>query len=152
MKDVLDEIAILPGVIGSCLFNKKYGQLCPGLPSSFTNEKVENIANRVTRLIEMGNSIAEMDIQTLTFWYDAFIVIAMMMEKETLLLTVCQLWTNLSLVSTTIDVLSKEIKSELAKEFSTEQRYLTFLRNKLMKESTNKTEQRYLGFLKDRLA
>jgi len=152
MKDVLDEIAILPGVIGSCLFNKKYGQLCPGLPSSFTDAKVEIIANRVTRLFEMGVSTVEMEIQTLTLWYDAFIVIATFMEKETLLLTVCQLWTNLSLVSTTISVLTKEIKNELGKEFSTEQRYLTFLKNKLIKESANITEQRYLTFLKNKLA
>jgi hypothetical protein len=49
-------------------------------------------------------------------------------------------------------VLTKEIKNELAKEFSTEQRYLTFLKNKLIKESTNVTEQRYLTFLKNKLA
>ena len=152
MKDVLDEITILPGVIGSCLFNKKYGVLCPGLPSSFTDAKVEGIANRVTRLYEMGVSTAEMELETLTLWYDAFIVIATFMEKETLLLTICQLWTKLSLVSTTITVLTREIKNELAKEFSTEQRYLTFLKNKLLKESTNVTEQRYLTFLKDKLA
>jgi len=151
MKDVLDEITMLPGVIGSCLFNKKYGQLCPGLPSSFSKDTVENIFNRVTRLFDMGE-IVEMDFQTLTLWYDAFILLATFVEKETLLLTVCQSWTNLSLLSTTISVMTRELKKELGKEFSTEQRYLTFLKNKLIEGSGNATEQRYLSFLKDRLA
>ena len=130
MKDVLDEITMLPGVIGSTLFNKKYGQLCPGLPSSFTKDTVENVFNRVSRLFDMSD-IVEMECQTLTLWYDAFIIMATFVEKETLLLTVCKLWTNLSLVTTTISVMTKEIKKELGKEFSTEQRYLTFLKDKL---------------------
>jgi len=120
MKDVLDEITMLPGVLGSCLFNKKYSQLCSGLPSSFSNDTVENIFNRVTRLLDMGD-IVEMDFQTLTLWYDAFVLVVTLVEKETLLLTVCQSWTNLSLVSTTISMMIKEIKKELGKVFSAEQ-------------------------------
>jgi hypothetical protein len=152
MKNVLDEINILPGVIGSCLFNHKYGVLCPGLPSSFTKDTIENIFNRIKRLYEMGDTLAMMEIQTFTFWFDAFILTATFVEKTTLLITVCQLWTNLSLVSTTITVMTKELKEELAKECSTEQRYLTFLKNKMMEQSGSITEQRYLTFLKDRLA
>lgn len=152
MKNVLDEINILPGVTGSCLFNNKYGLLCPGLPSSFTKDTIENIFNRIKRLFEMGDTLVEMEIETFTFWFDAFVLTATFVEKETLLLTVCQLWTNLSLVSTTISVMTRELKAELTKECSTEQRYLTFLRNKMMEKSGSITEQRYLSFLKDRLA
>lgn len=119
MKDVMDEITILPGVLGACLFNKKYGQLCPGLPSSFARDTVESIFNRVTRLFDMGD-IVEMDFQTLTLWYDAFVLMATFVEKETFLLTICQSRANLSLVSTTISMMSRELKKELSMVFSDE--------------------------------
>lgn len=46
--------------------------------------------------------LVEIDFQTLT--YDAFVLMATFVEKETILLTVCQSKTNLPLVSSTISI------------------------------------------------
>ncbi|MBI5593801.1 MAG: hypothetical protein HY881_25385 [Deltaproteobacteria bacterium] len=117
MKDVLNEIAVLPGVVGSCLFNKERGQICSGLPPSFTDESVLTIANRVTRLVQMGGMV-DMDVQTIALRYDIYTIMTMPVDSDTLLVIACESRSNCSLIATTISMLAGELQSRLAKEFA----------------------------------
>ena len=115
MKDVLNEIDVLPGVVGSCLYNKERGQLCSGLPPSFTDEAVLTIANRVTRLVQMGGMV-DMDVQTIALRYDKYTIMTMPVDSETLLVIACESRSNCSLIATTISMLAGELQGRLAKE------------------------------------
>ena len=115
MKDVLNEIAVLPGVVGSCLFSKERGQICSGLPPSFTDESVLTIANRVTRLVQMGGMV-DMDVQTIALRYDIYTIMTMPVDSDTLLVIACESRSNCSLIATTISMLAGELQSRLAKE------------------------------------
>jgi len=114
MKDVLKEIDVLPGVVGSCIYSKERGQICSGLPSSFTDESVLTIANRVTRLVQMGVMV-DMDVQTIALRYDMYTIMAMSLDGDTLLLIACESRSNCSLIATTISMLAGELQSRLAK-------------------------------------
>ena len=114
MKDVLNEIDVLPGVVGSCLFSKERGQICSGLPPSFTDEAVLTIANRVTRLVQMGGMV-DMDVQTIALRYDIYTIMTMPVDSDTLLVIACESRSNCSLIATTISMLAGELQSRLAK-------------------------------------
>jgi hypothetical protein len=114
MKDVLNEIDVLPGVVGSCLFSKERGQLCSGLPPAFTDEAVLTIANRITRLVQMGGMV-DMDVQTIALRYDMYTIMTMPVDTDTLLLIACESRSNCSLIATTISMLAGELQSRLAK-------------------------------------
>jgi predicted regulator of Ras-like GTPase activity (Roadblock/LC7/MglB family) len=117
MKDILDEIDVLPGVVGSCVFSKERGQICSGLPPSFTDDAVLAIANRVLRLVQMGG-IVDMDVQTISLRFDIYTIMAMPVDSETLLLIACESRSNCSLITTTISMLAGELQGRLAKEFT----------------------------------
>jgi len=114
MKDVLNEIDVLPGVVGSCLFSKERGQLCSGLPPVFTDEAVLTIANRVSRLVQMGGMV-DMDVQTIALRYDMYTIMTMPVDTDTLLVIACESRSNCSLIATTISMLAGELQSRLAK-------------------------------------
>ncbi len=116
MKDIINEIDVLPGVVGSCLFIKERGQICSGLPPLFTEETVLSIVNRVTRLVQMGG-IVDMDVQTITLRFDIYTIMTMIVDSETLLLIACEARSNCSLVATTLSMLAGELQSRLNKEF-----------------------------------
>jgi hypothetical protein len=115
MKDILNEIDVLPGVAGSCLFSRERGQICSGLPPPFTDEAVQAIANRVTRLVQMGG-IVDMDVQTIALRFDIFTIMTMPVDSETILLIACEAWGNCSLIATTISMLTGELQDRLTRE------------------------------------
>jgi len=114
MKEVLNEIAVLPGVVGSCLFSKERGQIYSGLPPLFTDESILTIANRVTRLVQMGGMV-DMDVQTIALRYDIYTIMTMPVDSDTLLVIACESRSNCSLIATTISMLAGELQSRLAK-------------------------------------
>ncbi len=115
MQEVLNEIADLPGVVGSCLFSKENGKMCSGLPPAFTDDTVQTIAHHTSRLVQMGGMV-DMDIQSVSMRFDTYSVITMPVDGETLLMTACGPQTNSSLVTTTFSMLAGELKNGLSKK------------------------------------
>ncbi|MBI4792109.1 MAG: hypothetical protein HY789_05125 [Deltaproteobacteria bacterium] len=112
MPDVFKEIAVLPGVAGSCLFSRSRGNLSSDLPDYFAENKVQEVAHHCARLMQMG-AVAGLDLQILALAFDRFTLLAMPVDKETILLTVCEADSNCSLVATTISMLAGELQSWL---------------------------------------
>jgi predicted regulator of Ras-like GTPase activity (Roadblock/LC7/MglB family) len=112
MTDVFKEIAVLPGVAGSCLFNRSRGSLSSDLPASFAADQVQEVVHQCARLLQMGE-VAGLDMQILALAFDRFTLLAMPVDKETILLTVCEADSNCSLVATTISMLAGELQSWL---------------------------------------
>ncbi len=115
MQEVLNEIAELPGVVGSCLFSKEKGKMCSGLPPAFTDDTVQTIAHHTSRLVQMGGMV-DMDIQSISLRFDTYSVITMPVDSETLVMTACGPQTNSSLVTTTFSMLAGELKNGLDKK------------------------------------
>lgn len=112
MPDVFKEIAVLPGVAGTCLFSRSRGNLGSDLPAYFSENKVKEVVHHCARLMQMGE-VAGLDMQILALGFDRFTLLAMPVDKETILLTVCEADSNCSLVATTISMLAGELQSWL---------------------------------------
>lgn len=112
MKDVFKEIAVLPGVAGSCLFSKSRGNICSELPADFSDDRIRDVAHHCSRLMQMAE-VAGLGLQVLALRFDRFTLLAMPVDKDTSLLTVCDAESNCSLVATTISMLAGDLASWL---------------------------------------
>ncbi len=108
MNTILQEIKILPGVIGSFVFIKDTGVAYSNLPDSFTEEMTTDAANNVGRMLQMAD-IKGLDPQSVCIKYDKFNLLTMPINETVLLLTLCDPNNSTALVSTTICMLAPEL-------------------------------------------
>ncbi len=112
MRKLLQEISVIPGVTGSCIFDKKEGPLCKLLQQEFGKEDLETIGIHLVRLIQMGE-MAGLSIRTSHFRFDRYTLIGIPLDQETILVTICDAQANCSLVSTTATMLARDMRSDL---------------------------------------
>lgn len=114
MRKLLQEISVVPGVIGSCIFDKKEGPVCKDLHPFLSEEILQTVGIHLVRLIQMG-SMAELNIQSSHFHFDKYAVVGMPLETGAVLLTICEAQANCSLVATTAAMLAADMREELEK-------------------------------------
>ncbi len=112
MRKLLKEISVIPGVAGSCIFDKKEGPLCKELHPKLSEDLLQTIGIHFLRLIQMG-SMADLDIQSSHFRFDKYTVIGIPVESNAVLLTICESQANCSLVATTAAMLVADMREEL---------------------------------------
>ncbi len=118
MIRLLNEISVIPGVTGSCIFDKKEGPLCKDLHPKLSEELLQTVGIHFLRLIQMG-SMAELDIQSSHFRFDKYTVIGIPLETGAVLLTICESQANCSLVATTAGMLVADMRDELRQGVTT---------------------------------
>jgi len=118
MKKLLKEISVIPGVTGSCIYDKKEGPLCRDLNPKLSEELLQTVGIHFLRLIQMG-SMAELDIQSSHFRFDKYTVIGMPLDVGAVLLTICESQANCSLVATTAAMLVADMREELGQGVTT---------------------------------
>jgi len=112
MRKLLKEISVIPGVTGSCIFDKKSGPLCKDLHPSLSADLLNTVGIHFIRLIQMG-SMAGLTIKSSHFRFDKYNVIGMPLENGAVLLTICDAQANSSLVETTASMLAADMRDEL---------------------------------------
>ncbi|MCF6186266.1 MAG: hypothetical protein L3J49_02155 [Desulfobulbaceae bacterium] len=112
MRRLLKEISVIPGVTGSCIFDKKEGPLCKDLHPLLSEELLQTVGIHFLRLIQMG-SLADLDIQSSHFRFDKYTVIGIPLDTGAVLLTICEAQANCSLVATTAAMLAADMKEQL---------------------------------------
>jgi hypothetical protein len=118
MRKLLEEISVIPGVTGSCIFDKKDGPLCQDLHPTLSKELLQTVGIHLVRLIQMG-SMAGLDIQSSHFRFDKYAVVGMPLETGAVLLTICEAQANCSLVATTAAMLAADMREELRRGAAT---------------------------------
>ncbi len=117
MRKLLQEIAVIPGVTGSCIFDKKEGSLCKDLQPELTEKHVQTVGIHLIRLLQMG-SMAGLSIASSHFRFDRFTVIGIPLDHDTVLMTICDSQANCSLVSTTAAMLAADMRDDLKRDLS----------------------------------
>lgn len=112
MNTISQEFSILPGVIGSCITDRNKEVFFSDLPDFFTNSMVKEANNIIGRMIQMAK-VKGLDPQTMSIRYDKYTIIATPIDAGAMLLILCEPRSNTSLVSTTAQMLSPEIKKAL---------------------------------------
>jgi len=118
MRKLLQEMSVIPGVTGSCIFNKKDGSLCRDLHPTLSEELLQTLGIHLVRLIQMG-TMAGLDIQSSHFRFDKYTVVGIPLETGAVFLTVCEAQANCSLVATTAALLAADMREELRQGVTT---------------------------------
>jgi len=113
MRKLLQEISVIPGVTGSCIFDKKEGPLCKDLHPTLSEELLQTVGIHLVRLVQMGE-MAGLTIQSSHFRFDKYTVVGMPLETGAVLLTICEAQANCSLVATTAAMLAADMRDELS--------------------------------------
>ncbi len=112
MRELLKEISVIPGVSGSCIFDKKEGSLCQDKHSSFAKDLLETVGINLVRLIQIGG-ISGFNVKTAHFRFDKYTVVGMPLDSGSVLLTICEAQANCSLIATTAAMLASDMRGEL---------------------------------------
>ena len=113
MRKILDEISILPGVAGSCIFSKEAGPLCTDNQLSISKESIHTMGTHLVRLLQMGKMVG-FEVRTAKFKFDKYTVVGMSLESDSVLMTICEPDANCSLVATSAGMLVDDIRKDLS--------------------------------------
>lgn len=114
MRRLLQEISVIPGVTGSCIFDKSDGALCTEFRTDLPVELTENVGIHFVRLIQMG-SMNRLSIKSAHFRFDRYTVVGLPLETGSILLAICESDANSSLVATTAAMLAEDMRDELTR-------------------------------------
>ena len=117
MRKLLQEIAVIPGVTGSCIFDKKEGPLCKDLHQDLSEQNVQTVGIHLVRLLQMG-SMAGLAISSSHFRFDRYTVIGIPLDSDSILMTICDAQANCSLVATTAAMLAADMRDDLQRDLS----------------------------------
>jgi hypothetical protein len=112
MRKLLNEISVIPGVAGSCIFDKKEGPLCKNMQADLSEDLVETIGIHLVRLLQMG-TMSNFKVKSVHFRYDKYAVVGMPLDSGVVLMTICEAHANCSLVATTAAMLASDLKDDL---------------------------------------
>jgi hypothetical protein len=112
MRKLLNEISVIPGVKGSCIFDKKEGPLCKDLHPTLSEDLLQTVGIHLVRLIQMG-AMSNLSIKSVHFRFDKYTVVGMPLDTGAVLLTICEAHANCSLVATTAAMLVADIREEM---------------------------------------
>lgn len=114
MRKLLKEISVIPGVTGSCIFDKSEGAVCTELNSDLPKNLTEQVGIHFVRLMQMGG-MNKLQIKSAHFRFDRYSVVGLPLEKGAVLLAVCDAQANCSLVAATAGMLAEDMRDELEK-------------------------------------
>ncbi len=115
MNPIAHEFSVLPGVIGTCVSVLSKDMLFSSLPDYFTNGMVNDVSNNMGRMMQMA-SVKGLEPQTMAIRYDKFDIVAMQIESDAMLLVLCEVGSNTSLIATTACMLAPEIVKALQQQ------------------------------------
>ena len=92
MKDIKEKISVIPGVTGSCIFDKKEGSLCKDLNHNLSEDLLQTVGIHLDRLIQMG-TLSGLNVKSVHFRFDKYTVVGMPLDTGAVLLTMPPIFT-----------------------------------------------------------
>ena len=114
MRKLLNEISVIPGVSGSCIFDKKDGPLCKDLHPSLSENLLHTVGIHLVRLLQMS-SMSSLQVKSIHFRYDKYALVGMPLDTGVVLMTICEAHANCSLVATTASMLAADMREDLSR-------------------------------------
>lgn len=110
MKQLIEEITSVPGVIGACLYSSPDGLKASNLPGIFKPERLAAIGKGLLKLYKAGR-MNFTDLTDLTVQYDESVVVVRELQKNLLIIAICDPSFNHNLLSMSFNLLQEEIDS-----------------------------------------
>lgn len=118
MDSLLQEINMLPGVLGCFVYNDKQQVAGSKMPPIFKENSIKNIGNLLARTVQMGG-MAQLNFTDIEIKYNESLLLANPLTNGALLIIVCEPNTNQSLVKMTTGMLTKDIQTSMSRGGST---------------------------------
>ncbi len=109
MIHLIDELKVIPGVIGACIVNSQDGLKVTNLPTIFKPERLTLVGKHLSKLYSVGRMSFD-DLTDITLNYDESVVVARELEKDTLIFAICDPSFNHNLLSMSFNLLQEEFK------------------------------------------
>lgn len=107
MKQAIDELKAIPGVVGVCLFSAQEGLLQSNLPGIFKPDKLTAVGKQLTKLLAAGRMSFD-DLNDLSLHYDESVIIAREMRKGLTIFAICDTSFNHNLLTMSLNLLQDD--------------------------------------------
>ena len=167
MINLIDELKVIPGVIGACIVNSQEGLRVTNLPTIFKPERLNLVGKHLLKLYAAGCMSFD-DLTDITLHYDESVVVARVLEQGTLVFAICDPTFNHNLLTMSFNLLHEEYKlgnfseavtktttsPSVIESLPTEQKMSGALQNLLaeMKEALGKILGPMAGFIFDEVS
>lgn len=109
MIHLIDELKVIPGVIGACIVSSRDGLKVANFPSIFKPERLSAVGKHLLKLYSAGRMSFD-DLSDLTLNFDESVVVARELEKGTLLFAICDPTFNQNLLTMSFNLFHEEYK------------------------------------------
>ena len=109
MIHLIDELKVIPGVIGACIVNSQEGLKVTNLPTIFKPERLNLVGKHLLKLYSAGRMSFD-DLTDIVLNYDESVVVARELEKNTLIFAICDPTFNHNLLTMSFNLLQEEFK------------------------------------------
>lgn len=111
MKEIIDDLKDLSGVLGACLYHGQKGVLEANLPIIFTEDKLTELGKLLMK-IQSAGSMNFHDLTDLSLQYDESVILVRELEENLILFLLCDPDFNQNLVSMSLNLLQQELKNQ----------------------------------------
>ena len=111
MKQAIDELKAIPGVVGACLFSQQEGLLQSNLPGIFKADKLGAVGKQLAKLVTAGR-MSFSDLNDLALHYDESVLIARELRKGLIVFAVCDPSFNQNLLTMSLNLLQEELREQ----------------------------------------
>ena len=109
MLHLIDELKVIPGVMGACIVNSRTGVQATNLPALIRVERLALVGKHLLKLYAAGTMSFD-DLTDITLNYDESVVVARELEKGTIIFAICDPAFNQNLLTMSFNLLHEEFK------------------------------------------
>ncbi len=119
MKEIIDDLKDLSGVIGVCLYHGQKGVLTANLPAIFTSAKLTDMGKLLMKIQSAGRMTFN-DLTDLSLHYDESVILVRELEENLVVFLLCDPDFNQNLVTMSLNLAQQELQNQqtpLAQQF-----------------------------------
>lgn len=113
MEELLQEVKILPNVIGTFVYTEKNDTVFPDLPKLFMGKDLSQIGRSLTKVFKL-NAKTNQAANTLEMLYNESLILVKQIDTDSCLVVICEPSVNLPLVTMTTSMLVSDLKAAVA--------------------------------------
>ncbi len=108
MTHLIDELKVIPGVLGACFFKAGEGVTAVNLPPVFKKERLELVGNQLAKIYTAGASTF-VDFTGLSLHFDETIIVTKAVAADILCFVICDPVYSHNVLAMSLDLLQEEI-------------------------------------------
>ncbi len=109
MKQLIDELKAIPGVVGACIYSSRDGLKATNLPGIFKADRLASVGKQLSKLQSAGRMSFD-DLTDISLHYDESVVVVRGIEKKLLIFVICDPSFNHNLLTMSFNLLQEELR------------------------------------------